>query len=147
MSSRLPDRSQQRVLRDLGDDAVRATVTAYVEAWERCDVDAVVALLAADVTITMPPFVEWFAGREAVAAFLAAVPLLGGRRWSCRAGAVNGQPAMEAHVWDEQVGAFLAHGVSVLSFDERGDITGIDAFLEPELVGRRYSSVATWSGT
>ena len=134
LHERLPERSQQRVLRDLGDDAVRTTVEAYVAAWERCDVDAVVALLADDVAITMPPFVEWFSGREAVGGFLATMPLRAGRRWSCRAVTVNGQPTMEAHVWDERVGAFLAHGLSVLTLDDAGGVVRIDAFLEPEFV-------------
>ena len=61
----LPDRSQQRVLSDLGDEHVQATVAAFVAAWERADVDAVVALLAKDVVMAMPPYGEWFAGRAA----------------------------------------------------------------------------------
>jgi len=137
LREKLPERSQQRVLREVGDEAVRATVAAYVAAWERCDVDAVVALLAEDAAITMPPYAEWFAGREAVGTFLAAVPFRAERRWSCRPVVVNGQHAIEAHVWDPQVGAFLAHGVSVLTLDAHGQVLRIDAFLDPELVGRR----------
>jgi RNA polymerase sigma-70 factor (ECF subfamily) len=45
----LPERSQQEVLREVGDRQVRATVSAFIAAWERSDVDAVVALLAEDV--------------------------------------------------------------------------------------------------
>ena len=71
----LPERSQQEVLREMGDRQVRATVAAFVAAWERHDVDAVVALLAEDVEMTMPPYAEWYRGRAAVAAFLAEMPL------------------------------------------------------------------------
>ena len=134
MRDRLPDRSQQRVLRDLGDEQVRTTVAAFVAAWERADVDAVVALLAEDVVMAMPPFGEWFAGRAAVAGFVAAYPLRPGRRWSCRVTTANGQPAVEKYVWDDEVGAFLAHSVSVLSFSEDGRIVGFDAFLDPALM-------------
>ncbi len=134
MSARLPDRSQQRVLRDLGDEQVRSTVAAFVAAWERADVDAVVALLAEDVVMAMPPFGEWFAGRAAVTDFLATYPLRAGRRWSCRVTTANGQPAVEKYVWDVEVGAFLAHSVSVLSFADDGRICGFDAFLDPTLM-------------
>ena len=134
MSARLPDRSQQRVLRDLGDDRVQAAVAAFVAAWERADVDAVVALLADDVVMSMPPFGEWFAGRAAVREFIASAPLRPGRRWSCRTTTANGQPAVEKYVWDEEVGAFLAHSVSILSFTDDGLIVGFDAFLDPTLM-------------
>lgn len=43
---RLPERSEQRTLRSLGDEPVRAIVERYVEAWEREDVDALAAMLA-----------------------------------------------------------------------------------------------------
>ena len=137
MKERLPVRSQQRVLRDLGDDAVRATVEAFVEAWERADVDAVVAMLADDAVITMPPFAEWFAGRAEVGRFLAELPLAPGRRWSGAPTVANGQVAIDYHLWDDEVGAFLAHSVDVLSFADDGAITRIDAFLDPEMVRRR----------
>lgn len=134
MTARLPDRSQQRVLRDLGDERVQATVAAFMAAWERADVDAVVALLADDVVMAMPPFGEWYAGRAAVTSFIATYPLRAGRRWSCRVATANGQPAVEKYVWDDEVGAFLAHSVSILSFSDDGRIVGFDAFLDPTLM-------------
>jgi RNA polymerase sigma-70 factor (ECF subfamily) len=134
MRERLPERSQQRVLRDLVDDRVRSTVEAFVAAWERTDVDAVVALLAEDVALTMPPFGEWYSGREAVGYFFADKPLRPGRRWSCLPTVANGQPAVHKHIWDAQVGAFLAHSLNVLTFDDDGAIARIDAFLDPMLV-------------
>lgn len=137
LRDRLPARSQQRVLRDLGDDAVRATVEAFVAAWERADVEAVVALLADDVALTMPPYGEWFVGREAVGDLFARAPLADGRRWSCALTTANGQPAVEYYLWDDQVGAFLAHSLDVLAFDERGDLSRIDAFLDPGFVSAR----------
>jgi RNA polymerase sigma-70 factor (ECF subfamily) len=130
----LPDRSQQRVLRDLGDEQVKATVAAFVAAWERADVDAVVALLAEDVVMAMPPYGEWFAGRAAVARFLTDYPLRPGRRWHCRAGTANAQPMVETYVWEAEVGACLAHNLTILSFGDDGLITGFDAFLDPSLM-------------
>jgi len=131
MQERMPERSQQRVLRDLGDERVRQSVAAFVAAWERADVGAVVALLADDVVLAMPPYLEWYEGRDAVGRFLGQAPLAPGKRWSCSPTTANGQPAVAKHRWDEQVGAWLAHSLSVLSLDDSGGILRIDAFLDP----------------
>ena len=134
LRARLPDRSQQRVLRDLGDERVRASVTAFISAWERADVDAVVALLAEDVVMAMPPFGEWYVGRDRVGRFLGQAPLQPGHRWSCTPTTANGQPAIEMYRWDDQIGACLAHSLGVLSFDDHGAIAHFDSFLDPVLV-------------
>jgi RNA polymerase sigma-70 factor (ECF subfamily) len=129
----LPDRSQQQVLREVGDRQVRATVAAFIEAWERRDVDAVVALLTEDVVMSMPPYAEWYRGRTDVAAFLAATPLREERRWRLEPTEANGQPAVAFWVWKEDVGAFLTHGLSVLSFEPEG-ISAFTTFLDPSVV-------------
>ena len=104
----LPERSQQEVLREVGDRQVRATVAAFVAAWERSDVDAVVALLAEDVEMSMPPFAEWYRGRSAVAAFLTETPLRPGRRWRLEETTANGQPAV-VFIGLERAGRGLPH--------------------------------------
>ncbi|HEY5927944.1 MAG TPA: RNA polymerase subunit sigma-70 [Kofleriaceae bacterium] len=43
----------------------------YIAAWESGNLDALVALLHDDVTISMPPLPGWFRGRAAVATFFA----------------------------------------------------------------------------
>ena len=55
VDERLPEQSQQATLRSLGDDGVREVVTGYVDAWDRGDIDAVVAMLTEDATFAMPP--------------------------------------------------------------------------------------------
>jgi RNA polymerase sigma-70 factor (ECF subfamily) len=81
----------------------------------------------------MPPYAEWYRGREAVAAFLAEVPLAEGRRWRVEPATANGQPALAFNNWDEQIGAFLTHGLSVLTFGA-GGITAFTTFLDPSVV-------------
>jgi RNA polymerase sigma-70 factor (ECF subfamily) len=46
-------------------------VDAFVTAWERADVAALLDLLADDAQFTMPPLPAWFQGREDVGRFLA----------------------------------------------------------------------------
>src|SRR2546423_1235113 len=46
VAERAPARSQQATLRALGDRALRELVGRFADAWERHDVDTVVALLA-----------------------------------------------------------------------------------------------------
>ena len=131
VDERLPERSQQATLRDLGDAALRQVVDRYVAAWERRDVDAVVGMLAEDARIAMPPLPTWYGGREAVATFLRGWPLGGASRWRLVPVRANGQLAFGAYTWNQQTTSFTPHGVNVLAL--RGTrIEEIIAFLGPE---------------
>jgi RNA polymerase sigma-70 factor, ECF subfamily len=55
VDERLPERSQQEVLSSLDDQRLREIVEGYVDAWERADVDAVVAMLTDEAAFNMPP--------------------------------------------------------------------------------------------
>src|SRR4051794_34319186 len=44
VDAKLPAQTQQATLRELGDEKLRELVERYVDAWLRCDVDAVVAM-------------------------------------------------------------------------------------------------------
>jgi RNA polymerase sigma-70 factor (ECF subfamily) len=135
VDERLPEQSQQAALRSLGDVALRDVVDGYVDAWERGDVDAVVAMLTENATIAMPPMPTWYRGREAVAAFLRGWPLAGERRWRLVPARANGQLAFAHYIWDGEKERFVAHSVNVLAV--RGaHIDEITAFLEPEAFGR-----------
>jgi RNA polymerase sigma-70 factor, ECF subfamily len=135
VDQRLPEQSQQATLGALGDGALREVVDGYVEAWERGDVEALVAMLAEDATMAMPPLPTWYRGREAVAAFLRARPLAGEARWRLVPARANGQLAFGHYIWDEEKRSFTPHGLNVLSL--RGArIQEITAFLTPEAFGR-----------
>ena len=123
------DRSQQATLRALGDPALAEIVDAYVDAWERRDIDAVVAMLTEDAVLAMPPFPAWFRGRADIAAFLAAWPLAPGTRWRLVPVRANGQVAFAHYRWHPELGGFRAHGIGVLTL--AGDrIAEIIAFLD-----------------
>ncbi|HEY1593956.1 MAG TPA: sigma-70 family RNA polymerase sigma factor [Thermoleophilaceae bacterium] len=130
VDERLPERSQQETLRSLGDEQMRGLVQSYVDAWERADVDAVVAMLAEDVAIAMPPTAAWFRGRDVVGDFLARRPMSGALRWRGLPVRANGQLGIGFYQWSDDDGAFVAHGVNVLTLD--GDkVAHITAFLDP----------------
>jgi RNA polymerase sigma-70 factor, ECF subfamily len=133
VDERLPDRSQQAVLRSLDDQGLRAIVDRYVDAFERADVDAVVEMLAADGTFTMPPLPTWYRGRESVAAFLKSHVLAGENRWRLVPAWANGQPAFGNYRWDAARQSFLPRSLSVLTLNGDG-ITEITTFLGPELL-------------
>jgi RNA polymerase sigma-70 factor (ECF subfamily) len=135
VNERLPKQSQQATLRAVGDDALSDLVERYVAAWERNDVDAVVAMLTEDATMTMPPLPSWYSGRDAVAMFLRSTPLSGAKRWRLIPARANGQLAFGKYIWDEETHAFMPHGVNVLTL--RGaQIEEITAFLTPDAFRR-----------
>ena len=56
--------SQQATLQALGDERARELVGRFVDAWNRADVAAIVALLREDASFSMPPLETWFRGRR-----------------------------------------------------------------------------------
>jgi RNA polymerase sigma-70 factor (ECF subfamily) len=132
VDERLPARSQQETLATLGDDEIRALVARYVEAWDRGDVDAVVAMLAEDATFSMPPNSEWYRGRESIREFLPRGPLSIPRSFvPTRA---NGQLAFGTYKLVD--GEWVANAIHVITLDARGEITDAVAFLDRSLFAR-----------
>ncbi len=128
---RLPEQSQQATLRSLSDDALRQIVQRYVTAWERNDVDAVVAMLADDAKLAMPPMPAWYRGREQIAIFLGGGPLAGTTRWRLIPARANGQLAFAVYAWHDKTQTFMPRAVDVLTL--RGaQIQEITAFLTPD---------------
>ncbi len=135
VEERLPTRSQQQTLRMLGDDELRKIVDRYVDAWERKDVDAVVALLAEDARIAMPPLPSWFSGRDQVGTFLRLFAIDEVPRWRVVATTANGQLALAAYAWHEQAAVFRPHCLNVLTIRD-GVVAEIMAFLGPDSFDR-----------
>jgi RNA polymerase sigma-70 factor (ECF subfamily) len=132
---RIPASSQQTTLQGLGDEQLQEIVDRYVDAWERADVDALVSMLTADAILTMPPWREWFSGRDAVGAFLAAAPLRIDARWRAIPTTANGQLAFALYDWDANSERFVSHAISVLTL-ERSEIAEITIFRAPDAFPR-----------
>jgi RNA polymerase sigma-70 factor, ECF subfamily len=128
VEDRMPARSQQATLRALGDERLSEIVDGYVEAWERGDVETVVAMLTEDASFAMPPLASWFSGREALRIFLSGWPLSGLWRWRHERTSANGQPALAFYCWDEAEQAYMPFALNVLTL--RGEqISDVTAFV------------------
>jgi RNA polymerase sigma-70 factor (ECF subfamily) len=128
IDERLPERSQQQTLRDLGDERVTEIVEAYMDALGRGDVPAVIGLLAEDAAWSMPPLSSWYRGHEELVDFLHVGPLSGHFRWRHRPAHANGQPAVGTYTWHPERDAYLPFSLDVLTL--RGDrIAEVTAFI------------------
>jgi RNA polymerase sigma-70 factor, ECF subfamily len=128
VEERVPERTQQATLRALGDDELRAIVDAYVDAWERNDVETVVGMLTEDACFAMPPLASWFGPLDQIETFLAGFPLSGAYRWRALATRANGQPALAYYAWDDDAQAYLPFALNVLTFRGR-EISDVTAFV------------------
>jgi RNA polymerase sigma-70 factor, ECF subfamily len=134
LDDRLPENSQQATMRALGDERVRQIVQQFTEAFERGDVEAIVALLTEDATFAMPPYATWYRGRDAIADswLMPGGPPPRLRYVSTRA---NGQPAVGTYVLDQRRNRYFAIALDVLTL--RGArISAITAFRTPEVFPR-----------
>ena len=128
-----PARSQQETLRALGDERSRELVTRFVDAWNRADVAAIVAMLADDASFSMPPLPTWFRGKDDIAAFLTGRVFRS--PWRFEVTSASGQPAVLGRRPDAGGGRFMLRALTVLTFDgER--IAAMTAFLGPAVLGR-----------
>jgi RNA polymerase sigma-70 factor (ECF subfamily) len=134
LDDRVPAESQQETMRSLGDERVREIVERFVDAFENGDVQAIVSLLAEDVTFAMPPYPESCRGREAIADswLMPGGPPPRLRYIPTRA---NGQLALATYRIDATRTRFFPIALDVLTL--RGaHIADITAFRTPEFFRR-----------
>jgi len=109
----------------------RELLRRYVDAWERVDIEGIVALLREDAVMHMPPQ-RSVHGSEAIGRFFR--DEAGGGdigRVSVIPTRANGRPAVAMHQHSAD-GSFEPHGILV--FEVEGDaIVRIDAFIDPNL--------------
>jgi RNA polymerase sigma-70 factor (ECF subfamily) len=103
----------------------------YLQAWEGHDVDGFVAVLKEDATAVMPPWPQWFTGREVIGTFFAAA-------WKSCGGlhlvptSANRQPAFAIYEFSGPDERWNAHSIHVLTL-ENDSISAIALFLNPHL--------------
>jgi RNA polymerase sigma-70 factor (TIGR02960 family) len=122
--------TQQGVMRDMGDDAIADLVERWADAWEAADVDTIVSMLADDARFSMPPWLQWFRGHDAIRTFLVDGPLQSS--WRFLPTTANGQLAFGTYMWDDQAGAFVPGGLDVLTIRD-GRVDEVTVFLEADL--------------
>jgi len=128
----LPAQSQQANLRALGDDRLRGLVERYIDAWERGDVNAILAMLAEDATFGMPPLPTWYRGRDAIGGFLTRFALRD--RWRLIPTRANGQLAFGAYAWEPEKRSYTPLSLDVLTL-EGTQATDITSFVAPQTRG------------
>jgi RNA polymerase sigma-70 factor (TIGR02960 family) len=98
--------------------AERELVSRLAAAFEANDVDAIVALLAEDVRLTMPPLPLEYVGRDEAARFYSVVATRPGRRRIVQTRA-NGQPALAFYSRDATGDEFVATSLLVVTLAGR----------------------------
>ncbi len=108
----------------------RALLAAYIDAFERQDVDALVRLLRDDAVVEMPPFELWLQGTEDIRQWLIAVNALADHQLTPVN--ANGSPAVAVYTPETPGGPPTAFAIHVLDVSA-GRITAIRSFIDPTL--------------
>ena len=141
LSQRYPERNSARrpPLESQTTPAQQILLGRYLRAWEGHDVDGFAAVLKEDATVVMPPWLQWFIGRETIGTFFAAA-------WKTCGGlhlvptSANGQPAFAIYEFSSSSSGsssdpakrWNAHSIHVLTL-ENDAISAITLFLDPRL--------------
>ncbi len=106
-----------------------------VRAWETGDFDAFVSMLAEDAIMSMPPWMFWLKGRDALAAAFRHPATWEGEpgpgRYRLVSTPMNGQPAALAYVRGHD-GVYTAVCLTVLTLGVDGRISDLTVFVLPE---------------
>jgi len=134
IDERLPERSQQATLRSLGDARVSDLVERFIDAFERGDVEAILAMIAEDATFSMPPYPDWCRGRDAIADswLMPGGPAPRLRYATTRA---NGQPAVGTYLLEPDSGRYVPIALDVLTL-AGPEISEVIAFRTPHVFAR-----------
>ena len=134
LDARLPaDRGRAPLPRSARE---RELVSRFADAFERDDVDGVVALLTDDALVTMPPEPHEYQGRDAIERFLRdRVAARAGRGVRFVPTRANGQPAFGHYIQDAHAPIGRFSGLLVLTLD--GDrIAAMTRFGDSGVLGR-----------
>lgn len=101
----------------------------YMQAWQAANLDGFIELLREDATYHMPPWLDWYEGREAIRAFFETV-------WGNFAGyhavatRANGQPAFAVYARRHQDPAWRAQSLHVIEPAD-GRIASLTVYVGP----------------
>jgi RNA polymerase sigma-70 factor (ECF subfamily) len=117
------------------DDATQQQLTAYVNAWEAADGDALTRLLKEDATFSMPPIPAWYQGREAIRTLVSRTVFSGQARgrWRLLSTAANGQVAFGLYRQDETTGIYRGYGIQVVTLSGRM-VSDVTTFRDTSLI-------------
>src|SRR5215217_4911632 len=115
LQRRLPPSGEREAPPAPDSPAEQELAAKFVSAYEAADLDALVALLTADVRVSMPPIPLEYQGRDAVARFCASI-FGSGRRFDLVPTRANGQPAFGTYLRAPTGGIRHGTGLLVLTF-------------------------------
>jgi RNA polymerase sigma-70 factor, ECF subfamily len=111
------------------DQSQRMLLDRYVHAWESTDLDGLVSLLKDDATYEMPPWKQWYRGRESIRTFFSKVwRAYGGFRLT--ATGANCQPAFALYTCKPGDATFRAHSLQILEI-RGGAIAALAMYVKP----------------
>jgi RNA polymerase sigma-70 factor, ECF subfamily len=117
------------------DDRQRALLDRYVRAWEGADIDTLVALLREDAVLSMPPWKQWYRGREAARAFFTWAFVWKStsyRPFRLIPTAANQQPAFGMYHRGEEEHEYRVHAIQLLT-PKDDKIAALTFFRDPQL--------------
>ncbi len=122
-----PRASNGRTARHPDTAAEHRLVARFTDALQRADLPALIALLATDVKLSMPPALLAYRGIQTAQSVLAAGPFRPGRAYRVIPTRANGQPAFGLYLADPHAG--IHHAYCLLVITTTGDhITAITSF-------------------
>ncbi|MBB3458545.1 RNA polymerase sigma-70 factor (ECF subfamily) [Rhizobium sp. BK313] len=101
----------------------------YMQAWEAANLDGFIELLRKDATYHMPPWREWYQGREAIRGFFDTVWANFGGFRTVAIGA-NAQPAVAVYARSHHDATWRAHSLHVIEPAEDG-IASLTVYVGP----------------
>jgi RNA polymerase sigma-70 factor (TIGR02960 family) len=131
VDARIVEPAQAGELARLGEAGRRDLVAAFVRAWERADVDALVDLLTEDARFAMPPLPAWFEGRADIERF--AAERMFATPWRLHPVGANGQLAFACYQGPPSgEGLYRLGAINVVTLRE-GRVAAMTGFLDPAL--------------
>jgi RNA polymerase sigma-70 factor, ECF subfamily len=120
------------------DVAQRHLLERYVDTWEASNIDGFVALLREDAILRMPPWRQWYRGRDAIRSFFVSIgqPPPPGTSRVVRT-AANGQPAFAHYRLAVEDMQFRPHVIQVVTFDGEA-IAVLTAFVRDPMLFAKF---------